>query len=304
MQPKHIVTLMAAGLATSFVAWTIPSKSVAAGGGTGSAATLDTDGDFLPDAVEWVVLTNAHKDDTDGDLIPDFVEVVEAGRPRHESQPLPADQHMRLIITGPSPASTDPRTWMHVFHRVMTPATSPGSGANAIQSFQVWLEGPLWPGIQFPLNALASGEVVYRERVTANDGVWVQFSVPLVSQSILAAVLPCTIWAQTTVREQSLRSGQTLIEAGGSIATLVPFVDDRYVLQTLSPFASQPAVSESNRVCVLSLQEMSVGPAGTTYQVVDADCEDANELECSASCQASIGWTMTIPGGTGLIGGN
>lgn len=303
MRPTYIVTLMAAGIATAFVAISTPAKFVAATGDD-SAAMLDSDDDFLPDAVEWVVLTNAQSGDTDGDLIPDFVEVIEAGSPRHQSVPLPPDQQMRLIITGPSPASADPRTWMHIFHRVMTSATGPSAGITSIQSCNIWLEGPLWPGIQFPLNSFASGELIYRERITPHDGVWVHVAVPLVSQALLAAVLPCTIWAETLVAGQALKSGQNLINVGGDIATLVPYTHGRFVFQTVSPMPGTPLVSETNRVCVLELSEQSSGPAGTTYQVVDADCEDANELECSTSCQASIGWTITIPGGMELIGAN
>ncbi len=77
----------------------------------------------------------------------------------------------------------------------------------------------------------------------------------------------------------------------------------RYVFQTLKPIAVPLPFAGSNQVCVLELTEQTSGPAGTTYQVVDADCEDANELECSVSCPNSIGWTVTIPGGTELIGG-
>lgn len=306
MQPKHIVPLMAAGLATGFVAWMMPSKSVAAGSGSGpfNAATLDSDGDFLPDAVEWVVLTNANNSDTDGDTICDFVEVVEAGRPRHESSPLPPDQHMRLVITGPTPASTDPRTWMHIFIRVMTAEMGQGGGASAIQSFDSWLEGPAWPGFQVPLNGFAGPDTVYQERVTADDGVWVQMSIPLVSESVLAAVLPCTIWAETTVDGKTLKSGMNLINTQHGIASLVPFSPGRYVFQTLTTSnLPLPLVAGPNQVCVLELQEQTSGSAGTTYQVVDADCEDANELECSQNCQSSIGWVVTIPGGTDLIGG-
>jgi len=128
----------------------------------------------------------------------------------------------------------------------MTSQSGVGAGVSAIQSFETWLQGPLWPGIRFPLNGIAAGEVVYRERVTANEGVWVQFSIPLVSQAVLSAVLPCTIWAETTVAGQALTSGQNLINAGGNIATLVPYAPGRYVFQSLGPYAPSPLVVESS----------------------------------------------------------
>ena len=92
MQRKTSLFLVASGLATCFVAWSQPDQSIAATGGSGqSVAEIDTDGDFLPDVVEWVVLTDSTNPDTDGDHIPDFVEVIEGGNPRFETAPLPAD---------------------------------------------------------------------------------------------------------------------------------------------------------------------------------------------------------------------
>jgi len=297
--------LVAAGLATSYVVFSAPHQSVAANGGNGSSvADIDTDGDFLPDVVEWIALTDSTSPDTDGDQIPDFVEVIEGGQPRHESMPLPADQQMRVFITGPQPGSADPLTWMHVFLRVMPPAGST-SGAGQVQAFQTWLENPAMPGVQFPLNGFAAAGAVYREQVTAEHGVWVQLSVPMVSESILQSVLPCTIWAETTVAGQQLQSGQKLIPTPSGVASLVPFGDGRYVIQTLSPIPSTSTLSvETNKVCILTLEEDTTGPAGTTYIVTAADCEDANDLECETSCSQSVGWTITIPGGTELLTGN
>jgi len=306
MQRKFSLFLVATGLATTFVAWSQPDQTVAATGGNDpSVAEIDTDGDFLPDVVEWVTLTNSQNPDTDGDSVPDFIEVIEGGHPRHESAPLPADQQMRLIITGPNPGTGDTLTWMHVFHRVMPTSMGPNPGINAIQSFETWLERPEWPGVRFPLNSFAAGGLVYRERITPEDGIWVQLSVPLVDESILAEVLPCTIWAETTVEGKQLANGQKLIPVPAGTATLVPFGDGRYVIQTLSPTPSTTSsfVVETNRVCVLTLREDSTGPSGTTYLVTAADCEDANDLECDSTCSQSVGWTITIPGGTELLGG-
>jgi hypothetical protein len=305
MQRNHIVPLMAVGLATSYFAWASPSESVeASSSGNCCSATLDSDNDFLPDAVEWVLLSNSHKVDTDADGISDFIEVVEGGQPRHQSPVLPADQQMRLVVTGPLPESSDPRTWIHVFHRVMTAEATPGSGPAAIQSFATWYESPSYPGIQLPLNSFATSETIYRERITPTDGIWVQVSIPLVPEATLSSVLPCTIWAESVIAGETVTSGTNLVNTSSGVASLVPFDEWRYVFQILTPQPANMMVTESNQVCVIELKEQTSGAAGTTYQVTDADCEDANELECSTACQQSIGWTVTIPGGTALVGGN
>lgn len=305
MQRKFLLTLMTAGLASGVVAWQAPVSTVAAGGGGCTNPTLvDSDDDFLPDVVEWVVLTNAHTPDTDLDGIADFVEVVEAGNPRHPSAPLPPDQDMRVVITGPATGSPDPRTWLHVFYRVF-PQQSNGSAATTVQSFQVWLEIAAWGGLKVPISVLGAPGTDLAERVTANDGVWIRLSVPLVSEQLLATIVPCTLWVESRVLGRELASGVKLIDIPDGIASLVPFGDGRFVMQRLAPLI--PVLIPppgSNRVCVLELAELSTGPAGTTYEIVDADCEDANELECAADCPNSIGWTITIPGGTGMIGGN
>ena len=299
--------LLAASLATVYVAWTIPASLVTATGGSGgSVAEVDTDGDFLPDVVEWVTLTDSSKLDTDEDQIPDFVEVIEGGQPRHESASLPPDHQMRVFLTGPVPGAANEPTWLHVFYRIMPTASGAATAAGSIQSFSCWLENPAVPGLAFPINVLASCGGYYRERATASHGTWVQFSVPMVSGALLHSLLPCTIWVETTVSGQQLSSGQKLIPVPAGIATLVPYVDDRYVIQTLSPVptTSTGLSVETNKVCLLTLEEDTTGPAGTTYIVTEADCEDANDLECETTCSQSVGWTITIPGGTELLSGS
>jgi hypothetical protein len=298
--------LAAAGLATIIVAWHSDRQVITATGNDNpSVAEIDSDGDFLPDVCEWVTLTNSSKPDTDGDGQSDFLEVLTGTNPRRPDAQAPQDHQLRVIVTEPPPGSTDPLTWLHVFHRVM-PTGAPSAAAQQIQAFDLWLESPQWPGFRLPLNSFAASGTYYRQRVTQQHGVWIQLSVPLVPSPLLRSLMPCTIWADTVVSGKQLIHGVKLLPVPSGAATLVPFGDDRFVIQTLSPVAStsNTMFTETNRVCVLTLDETSVGPAGVTYIVTAADCEDANDLECELSCSASVGWTITIPGGTQALSGN
>ena len=69
----------------------------------------------------------------------------------------------------------------------------------------------------------------------------------------------------------------------------------RTVLQSIGPLPLVLPVT--NRVCILCLEEVGSGPGGTIYEIVDADCESCNELECRPGCEQSAGWYITVPGG-------
>ena len=304
MKRKFIVTLLAATFATTAVVDWFPARPLAANG-SAPDALADTDGDFLPDTVEWTVMTNANNADTDGDERPDFVEIVEAGHPRLESPALPIDQQMRVVITGAAPGETEDLTWMHVMIRVVDVENAVPGASTGIESFAIWLELGAFPGVAFPLDVLGAA-LHFEMRTTAHHGVWIRLSFPLASEGLLSSLLPCTLYAESTIDGQQLASGMKLLDVQGDIATLVPYGDGRFVMQAISAatFAVGTGSTQSNRVCVLELDEVGSGPGGTVYEVTGADCEDANELECAASCPSSVGWLLTIPGGTSLLGGN
>jgi hypothetical protein len=255
---------------------------------------VDSDDDMLPDCVEWAVMTSATNPDTDGDSSPDFVEVVQKGRPRSAGDPLPTDQEMRIVVTGPPPGSENNLAWMHLFVRVIEP--------GQLTSFTAWIEFPQLPGVRFSFDMLSLGAAVFRDRDAGAAGRWIQLSVPMLSTNLLQQLLPCSIQIESVLGGRQLRSGVNLFNVQGNVSTLVPFDQGRFAVQTIGPIAygSGPGVL-SNRVCLIELEEIGSGLGGTVYEVVDANCEDCNEIECSPNCHESVGWILTIPGGLQAI---
>jgi len=255
----------------------------------------DSDNDFLPDCVEWALLTSAGNPDTDGDQISDFVEVVQRGQPRVVGGPLPTDQEMRLVVTGPVPGDPNNGTWMHLFVRLAEPTAQ-------ITSFQAWVEMPILPGVRIGFDFLGFGAPVFQTRSAGAEGQWIQISVPMVSTNLLQQLLPCSIQVESFIGNRYLRSGVTLLDLAGSITSVVPFGDGTFAAQCIAPNPAGGGLT--NRVCLLDLLEVGSGPGGTVFQIVDAFCDDCNEVECAPTCPASIGWLITVPGGLGVIGGS
>lgn len=285
--------VLALGLAGATAWWIAPAERLqidADGGGL----LADSDDDFLPDVVEWVVMTNAADPNSDGDDVCDFVEVVQDGSPRYPDDPMALDHEMRVVMTSATPGSIDQTSWLHVLMRFATESAE-------ISAFSVWFEPPWAPGLRLPLEGLFAGALV-DYRVTQDEGMWMRASLPLLSAEMLQALLPCGFYGEVVVDGLVRRTGMTLLDLQGDVVTVVPFgprSSDRFAFQTIAPpLAAMPA---SNRVCVIDLREVGAGPGGTVFEVAAADCEDCNELECGASCAGSVGWILTIPGGMSAL---
>jgi hypothetical protein len=257
---------------------------------------LDSDGDFLPDCVEWVCLTSASSADTDLDSASDFVEVVQKGRPRQANAALAADHEMRMVVTS-VPTANGNEVILHLLFRFM-------GGPELLNQFDCYAELGAVPGMRIPLSTLSLQPVSVQQRIVPGEGLWVRYSVSLVSEQVLRSVLPCSIGSSAVIGSRSIDTTMPLFDQGGSTCSVVPFAPGLFAIQSVSaPVAGAVGALPNNRVCVLQLQPIGGGSGGSAFLVSGAECQDCNDLVCGVECAASVGTVVVLPGGPGSITG-
>ena len=254
---------------------------------------LDSDGDLLPDQLEWVTLSSPSSADSDGDGRDDFLEVVQHTATYQGTSTQPVDNEMRVLLsTATSGRSRD--IWMHCLFRFASGRLDLDWFAPYITNGQVAV--PMLSIIgRTPMNLVV--------RTVPNQGLYASLSLRLTTEAEFRRYLPCTVTALASIGGRRISTGMYAFDSGTEISTLLPRGVDinrrSFLVQSLRSLDvnSQSQFFRGNKVCELGLSVLASTPGGSLCEVQSAACEPANGLRCSTSCSSAVGSEIFVPAG-------
>lgn len=289
---RIVFALLAASL-LALIGWTTDAKTVAA---EPDGLFDDTDGDFIPDALEWVLLTDFEDADTDDDGVGDYIEAVQGGYPiTQDAVALPADDEMRVLATTRDDDNGDSVLWVHAMFRLM-------NGLDTkLEEVVPWVD---LKGQKYPLTGLFDKTPLFW-RILDNgaQGTLVVISTPVASEEVGRNLMPFTFGVSARLGGRRVSSSAYYLDVGGRSSVLAALDRDRSAFQTLRKTQQEGPFEFVNQVCALRLTVIGSSPAGTVVRVNSARCEPAHALRCSIRCTAVNETTLVLPDGMSTITG-
>ena len=260
-------------------------------------AFTDSDGDLLPDSLEWLTLTNPNETDSDSNGTDDFLQTVQHIAPM-SGKLRPVQDEVRVLVSSFKNGDVD-EVYLHMLFRFV------GNQIGNFQSLVPFLAiGSSSPAV-VPIDQLiGTGPICVRSKYDASTGTYLIVSARIARANDLAWVLPCTIGAEAIIDGRRYTSGTYVSSADGSQVALVPVSSQSFVAQPLQGGEGQTSpLWNTNSVCSMKLDIIGAGMAGMLCEVSSADCEIANGLKCAPSCRANVGRMVFVPDGLGTLTG-
>ncbi|MAE75313.1 MAG: hypothetical protein CMJ85_00355 [Planctomycetes bacterium] len=255
----------------------------------------DTDGDNVPDNLEWVAHSDPLKADSDGDGRSDFVELIEHTDPTRKQQGKPGPDGMRLVINttehGPNGQHV---LWVHILLRFTS------GNVQDLKGLALFLDVG---GKRFPLDTLLIyGIVEARESWDPVHGSLLRLSMQMPLFEFFKQATPITVGAYGLVNKKVHRSGALLFYRSSEYHTMT-VLGPTLVLQATSTSNSNNPFWTVNKMCVYDLTVQGVGRNGIICEVTKANCTVSNTQRCTAACAGMKGLTFFVPDGLPLITG-
>lgn len=256
----------------------------------------DTDGDLLPDSLEWVTLTDPGCADTDRDGVDDFLQTVQHRGPG-STVPRPVQDEVRVLVSS-AKNGQETDFYVHMLFRFV------GNRIGNVQQMTPFITVGTTNPVSVPIMALiGSGRLVVRSNYTPATGTYIAISARIARSGEIAALLPATIGASATIDGRDYTSGSYVAIADNQLVAFVP-VEGSFLAQPINggEGANNPYWN-SNSVCMLKMNVVGSGLAGSLCEVNAAECEVANGLRCAPSCRGSVGKLVFVPDGLGTLTG-
>lgn len=299
--PLRAFLLAACGIAALASGWRASGDRFALAE-TGMIGMVDTDGDLVPDSVEWLMQTDPGIVDTHDDGIDDFMAILSyQNLLLRDVEPLPMDHGMRVMVTSAPDTHNNVSVWLHIMVRFV----------GVENANHIWVDPYIdVGGYKVSLiPAIGYGGIHIASRRSGENTMFF-ISCELVDENALTRLLPCTIGADGFFDHKHVNAGSFLIPAGTAPQVLLPRGEDSFIVQpinTATRFQDPGPGLKGGRVCAMKLAVISASSAGHLCEVVSADCEAAAGLNCAttgpSACANTVGQPFFVQGGLGAITG-
>jgi hypothetical protein len=262
---------------------------------------LDSDGDLLPDILEWSSLTSPFQRDSDGDGSDDFFDVVS-----NRVRPLANVDGERGGASAPGPHSA--RVLVSTTRGVDRPAVLMNLmfRFGAQQSPNLQLLRPFLDvrGMQVPIETIIlSSTIQVAMRNQQAIGWYLLVTARICSLDELRPLMPCTLGALVVIDNVPVMTGSAVIDVGGIPAAIMPANNDHFALHAIQPpqDVRNPFWSD-NKACVFELVQVGATQNSVLCEIMNPDCVGAASLCCDpGGCRSKQGGVVSLPGGISLL---
>ncbi len=263
--------------------------------GAAAPPLLDSDGDLLPDKLEFVTHSDASLADSDGDGRSDFVELIDYSTPLYKDQPrvFGPNGFRVLVHTTEFGPKNQQVLWIHFLFRFQSGLLSD------LRGLAVFLD---IGGHRYALDdLLVTSFVEFVHKSDPVRGLLTRTTVAIPLPAGFQNLAPLTIGSYAMIHRRVYRAGSMLFYGDGAYHTLVPTSASSAVLQVTSPTPRNPFWA-SSRTCVLELEIQGAGRSGHICEVKKASCKPSQaSRRCMPGCSGMGGTTFIVPDGIGLI---
>ncbi len=256
----------------------------------------DTDGDLLPDGMEWVLYSNPTKKDSDADGIDDFVEALDHSSPLDKDRKRAPRDAFRLVVQTEKEGPLQQRYfYLHLLFRFPTGRMADLNGLALILRYGRTQMLPIQ-------SLISSNTIEVKSRMDPQQGLLMRATIKMPEFPGFATLTPLSFVGYAAINKQVKGSGVPLLFLSGGYHA-VTHIRQRLMLQTTGVTELNNPFWSKQKACVLSLEVQGYGFGGILCEVKKADCLTSNTPACTSACASSVGQTFSFPDGLTLITG-